>query len=160
MVESLGYLDKMKPVESKSDALPKDFDFIGHFCLGGTADYLDLYTSHDVGVVSRYFQQDEYRQSEQISLHLNEHEAYFSIKSTSNENVAFNVSYNQRLSILQHGNPLDGLPSHCLVDVQPKAHVVKKEENLYCLATSDISEPLYESKSDVRETSCTKSIYP
>ncbi|GBM09396.1 hypothetical protein AVEN_212430-1 [Araneus ventricosus] len=76
--------------------------------------------------------------------------------STSNENVAFNVSSNQRLSNLQHGNPLDGLPSHCLVNVQPKAHVVKKEEILYCLATSDISEPVYESESDVRGSSYTK----
>ncbi|GBO24646.1 hypothetical protein AVEN_1872-1 [Araneus ventricosus] len=84
-----------------------------------------------------------------MSLYINENEAYFSIMSTSNENVAFNVSSNQRLSILQHGNPLDGLPSHSLVDVQPKKHVVKKEENLYCLATSDISEPIYESESEV-----------
>ncbi|GBN73362.1 hypothetical protein AVEN_20640-1 [Araneus ventricosus] len=153
MVESLGYLERMKPVASKSDALLKDFDFIG---LGGTADYLDLYTNDDVGDVSRKFQQDECRDSKQISLHLNENEAYFSIMSTSNENVAFNVSSNQRLSMLQYGNPLNGLSSHCLVYVQPKAYVVKKEENLYCLATSDISEPVYESESDVRGSSCTK----
>ncbi|GBM91123.1 hypothetical protein AVEN_229172-1 [Araneus ventricosus] len=76
--------------------------------------------------------------------------------STLNENVAFNVSFNQRLSILQHGNPLDGLPSHCLVDVQQKAYVVKNEENLYCLPTSDISELVYESQSVVWGSSCTK----
>ncbi|GBN12376.1 hypothetical protein AVEN_136258-1 [Araneus ventricosus] len=76
--------------------------------------------------------------------------------NTSNENVAFNVSSYQRLCILQHGNTLDGFPSHCLVDVPPKAYVVKKEENLYCLATSDISEPVCESESDVKESSCTK----
>ncbi|GBM91128.1 hypothetical protein AVEN_229176-1 [Araneus ventricosus] len=48
--------------------------------LGGTVDSLDLYTSDDV--VSRKFQQHEYRESEQVSLHLIENEAYISVTST------------------------------------------------------------------------------
>ncbi|GBM40250.1 hypothetical protein AVEN_129001-1 [Araneus ventricosus] len=36
MVESLGYLERMKPVASKSDALPKDFDFIAKGISGNT----------------------------------------------------------------------------------------------------------------------------
>ncbi|GBN95937.1 hypothetical protein AVEN_57214-1 [Araneus ventricosus] len=97
--------------------------------LGGKVDYLDLHTSDDVGDVSCKFRQDEYRQSEQVSLHLTENETYFSIMRTSNENVIFNISSDQRLSILQHGNSLDGLPSDCLIDVQPKASVIKKGRN-------------------------------
>ncbi|GBO13442.1 hypothetical protein AVEN_61837-1 [Araneus ventricosus] len=47
--------------------------------LRGTTDYLDLYTSDDAGDVCRNFQQDEYRESEQSSLHLTNNEAYFLI---------------------------------------------------------------------------------
>ncbi|GBN93237.1 hypothetical protein AVEN_274213-1 [Araneus ventricosus] len=71
--------------------------------LRGTVDYLDLHTNDDVGDVSLNFEQDEYRESERSSLHLTDNEAYFSITSTSNENAVFNVSFDQRLSILQQG---------------------------------------------------------
>ncbi|GBN41132.1 hypothetical protein AVEN_60362-1 [Araneus ventricosus] len=58
--------------------------------LRGTADYLDLYTSDDARDISRKFQQDEYRESEQSSFSLTKNEAYFSIMSDSNENAVFN----------------------------------------------------------------------
>ncbi|GBN43684.1 hypothetical protein AVEN_6069-1 [Araneus ventricosus] len=64
----------------------------------------------------------------------------------------------QRLSILQHGNPLDDLPSDFVIDVQPKASVVEKEEAPCLFASADISEPLYESESNVRESISTKAI--
>ncbi|GBN24778.1 hypothetical protein AVEN_11510-1 [Araneus ventricosus] len=59
------------------------------------------------------------------SIYLNQHSRLL----FHDENTVFNVSSDQRLRILQEANPLDVLPSDCLVDVQTDESVVQKEES-------------------------------
>ncbi|GBM01318.1 hypothetical protein AVEN_218319-1 [Araneus ventricosus] len=43
---------------------------------------------------------------------------------------------------------------HIVSSMFNRKRMLLKEENLYCLATSDISKPVYEYESDVRGSSC------